>query len=511
MYNINAIMYEIFSKINCMKLKTTYYKHLNIIMIQHIDATQTSLLVDENYDNYIPHEFFIKFIRDKDYINLEKYKKVYDDLLYKDNYFLNFDLLNKYIKENYNYVIFIMLYLYINPFDLKELLNNESTNEQYSPQYNVILDYNFTLERNYHNNVMDVYNVKHNKLFSLYNLYKENYINIDCSELKCFDIFDENRLSICKYNAKTQKCETNKYDIHTIMPKTLNKIYGINTIYKFNIPELNKTIYLFGEEHIHPEFEIDIKSEINVCELLLSLPNNHKDINFDIFLETPYISNYNKYYTQVKQISYMQDYITIIKPNCLQINKEKCPYKNVRFHYMDIRSSLSSEFYKYMYMIHLDHMSIHDKNILFLNKNPTFSIFFNNLLIKSKIGKNLSKIKDIKLRKHLYNIFYFKLRNFYRMLTNNTEYIYDLFALVMDFYTVVRMFMTFLDNTTPKNIIYYAGTQHIKNVAKVLSLINSKLYDTDEPQDISVTEEYNYINPNNELWVNIPHSFFTFN
>lgn len=503
--NINKFIYDILKKLKCSnKFKLTYDERLNILLIQ---SKEFNILLDNNGNKYNPYEFFLNIIYDKDIKKLKKYKIIYKDLLYKDNYYLSYSSIKKLLFTNYNYVLFIMLYIYINPFNLIDL--NNRTIEQFDPNYNFILDYDFVYLNkiyNFDENELYIYHEKKNKLFDLFNLYKEKYYNDECSNIKCFDIFDTNNLSICKMikHKNDFVCVKNKYKTDVIVTPELNKIYGIKEIYKFFIPKLNKIIYLFGEEHSHPIFTIN-NNEINVVDLLLSLPNQFEN-NIDIFLETPYLSKINKYYSQIKQESYMQDYITVIKNACLQINKEKCPYSNVRFHYMDIRSSTQNEFYR--------EMDLYNKNIdRFIEKYPNYENFFKQILLQTKIGKDLLKIRNKRLRIQLKDILYFMIRNIFREIHANKEMI-PLFinVRIMDFYTIVRMFMTFSDETSPQNIFYYAGSEHIRNIAKILHNIN--IYESDainklSDESINTIEEYKFINKDDDF-VTIPNNFFTF-
>lgn len=95
-------------------------------------------------------------------------------------------------------------------------------------------------------------------------------------------------------------------------------------------------MYLFGDVHVKKllcragvQIKMTIVNVIN--DAIVSNPNKI----IDVYLEHPF-ANKHKKYNEYRDNSYLSKVNTAFG-DCLLANKSKCPYKNVRFHYVDIR------------------------------------------------------------------------------------------------------------------------------------------------------------------------------
>ena len=105
-------------------------------------------------------------------------------------------------------------------------------------------------------------------------------------------------------------------------------------------------IYLFGDYHEKKRKCSDLTKEITTIEKFLeSTFIVNKKITIDFYLEEQFISRFfNKTnfsfgdlpIRQTDRESYLED-VSNYFSNCFQVIKTNCPYKNTRFHYVDVR------------------------------------------------------------------------------------------------------------------------------------------------------------------------------
>jgi len=129
----------------------------------------------------------------------------------------------------------------------------------------------------------------------------------------------------------------------------------------------------------------------------------------------------------------------------------RCPYRNLRTHYIDFRNSISN------------------RNIISINplSDPDAFIFeVRKLLTQGKVAKQIASIKDVTARYALMRFVDFYTTGGYKKMHKYTKSK----DIVMDLYGIARLLREF-DPTleknnsqfkgTSENIIYYAGGAHI--------------------------------------------------
>jgi len=281
-------------------------------------------------------------------------------------------------------------------------------------------------------------------------------------------------------------------------------IEGPTTFDEYIIPVLSKHIYLFGDNHSNNKIckNSDIKP-IPFEQFLENIFIKNPDKIMDFYIEHPFISKKIYTYEFVGANSDNDWYITRIQKYfklCLTVDKSKCKYKNVRFHYVDIRNI--NELITKIHLLYID--------ISNFNANSDKQEWINKLLplIKKDIitvYNMLSNIdieelfRETKIQKQFYNItnknykdWFIKyytlqfdmvkknlLKNMKTMMSYDgiknkflTTWLLELPGVLMDAYTIGRIFRSFEDGS-PKNIIIYVGEWHIDNIKNMLNQIKA--------------------------------------
>ena len=278
------------------------------------------------------------------------------------------------------------------------------------------------------------------------------------------------------------------------------------TEYKYG----ERTIGIFGEYHnIDKPTKISKNTTLTFSGFISSLLTQ-STIQYDLFVEMPYINKRLK----GSRIHKSNTMLSIIQKNykdCLSVVKH-CPYKNLRAHYTDYRTSTSFEksiVFKVYNELDLKKpfpKAIRDHEIF---KNPI-------LFYKREQTKVLGIFKDPKILKQLRNVpknidikkFFLKsvknmereFKQFLKMYWSNVDpaiiinslktyskffsaivsefinFFIDLNNVVMDVYTISRMFRTFnrTPEEDPKNIIVYVGNNHAETYRHFMEYIKAK-------------------------------------
>ena len=278
----------------------------------------------------------------------------------------------------------------------------------------------------------------------------------------------------------------------------VNIIQGPIRLIELHSATLDKHIYLFGDSHKRAT-TCDVYDSTHILTFLRNIIKNNNDKRLDIFIETSFISHKVTPHI-LKRFDSGDNYLDDVRSefkDCLQITKAKCKYPNVNFHYSDIRSSfellevltsltggmrfdmieMTPQFPKIM----SDLMGIFGN----LEKNKNY------ILNQTKIIKQLTNIKDVKVQQIIVQFINEKFANYDNQLrvaisdyTNkqsmDNKFSFTLTAtmfagFLMDMYTISRMMRTFSDGHSPKHIIEYAGDAHISVMKTILTKLGFKM------------------------------------
>jgi hypothetical protein len=284
---------------------------------------------------------------------------------------------------------------------------------------------------------------------------------------------------------------------------SLTKKYLINgPITAIRLCNKNKILYIFGDQHNKNQTECkysDSNDSIDIDKFLLLFMKSNKTIRYDIFCEM----NENMYEDfdinyKVKQLEYNNIYIYNVFKLFQSNIKDK--YKNFKFHYTDIRSSLLLfriiEEYYHLYIYNTKYIG--KIYITLLEESKILILTFIKLLDNNKfIKKIINRYNHIKIKKKICNIYKYILyyskeiiniidnliifikKNLYTKIinfnddTNNyiiikidkiTELISYIGVLIIDLYFIRR----FLDKDYINNVILYTGTFHLINISYLL-------------------------------------------
>ena len=336
----------------------------------------------------------------------------------------------------------------------------------------------------------------------------------------------------------------NFYNYKTIqIPKSFY-ISGLIKFAVYKNEKLNKIIYLLGEQHsltnLCDNNEINTKNVIpyyKASDFFFSLLKSgiKGENNLDVFLEMNYnsLDKNNKFFRKIPEYqvnSYMlQTFTQIYDNNCKPIytktlykEDDVCLYdRNIRFHHADLRY-IDDKFVIYIRLLFFTQYrsmlgvvgedSDYDKNIKqILSEHLDYDkkkllILFNSSIFLEKIKKQIRNIKIDYIREFfdqrlldftelcIYNINE-DLLSVHYIKSMTTPQLYDtniwltvqtIFTDIMDMYLMSRVFRSFYDENgneiyDSKNIIIYAGNQHIKNYIKMF-------------EDLNFEEKYHYTN-----------------
>lgn len=291
-------------------------------------------------------------------------------------------------------------------------------------------------------------------------------------------------------------------------------INGPNNIIRLENGE--KILYIFGDYHIQTQLQLecpinDEYESIDIDKLLLKFIKEEKKEEYDLFIE-----NDISYFKHENNISYKANYINQIRKlfnSKIEFNKNQIitnkKYPNFRFHYSDIRESLTFLNLYNIYYIPTDLVyNIRElKNIIkerqeilldlkklliYLNSNDNKYInkiknvykdkkiqveinkIFNEIIIANLndiikntsyiinyINTNINKIKNI----DIYFKNFDKLRwDIFLKIKENKKNIRQVLTVLTDLYLIRR----FLDKDYINKSILYTGSAHMVNILFIL-------------------------------------------
>lgn len=364
----------------------------------------------------------------------------------------------------------------------------------------------------------EIYGKSVNEIDVLQNIIKNCTNNIDCvkrqldctvktNEKECFTKKDDNGFNECYFtrthpNPKVPDigyCSSSllNYPIDLNL-KDIKYIIGLT--YYSVLTGYNKMIHLCGEFHKNIDYNlinlnknILPENSIDIHDYLLSLAPSYPDKNFDIFLETKYKTLESPNY-RYSGTSHMGKFTQVIQ-DCLLRDKRKCKYTekypNIKFHYVDYRHTENSYFD--ILTTKISTAKSNERADILSYFDIPFETLFSEIIFKyTKISKNLNAITDESLRMLIYN--YFKSHLFELYTKGKDEHeeqwatnLQDFCAMCVDFYTVSRMFRSFLNIDgsiyTPTNIYYYCGQGHAIHVFNLLRYLEFQVLIENVVQD----------------------------
>ena len=265
------------------------------------------------------------------------------------------------------------------------------------------------------------------------------------------------------------------------------------------ILESGKHFYIFGDHHFKRRGCLGYDDYINISDLIEDSINT-SDKFIDVFLEIDFITDNTIEEVKQKYIDPNTDYITEIYhrfKDCF--NKKDCRFQNARFHYSDIRSiGIFAEYMSFVQniqgLVDLFNAGLIDRNKF----NEVFKILLSegidivkriprkpeDLYLISKVNKQLYNINDKDISTKIYDYFNaqiteklilaqivwktYDINSSYEEIHPGINLYVDVFSILMDFYIVGRSFRNFNNESSPNNIIIYAGEIHTDNIQKFI-------------------------------------------
>jgi hypothetical protein len=301
-----------------------------------------------------------------------------------------------------------------------------------------------------------------------------------------------------------------------------NFIKGPVSITEHYSKKYNKHIYIFGDYHSietkcrkesTPGNSISISSFLGILPYLTNPDGTPKLL--DYFFEFDYKSRTFNPKLEGEYRGYGKEIYDMYE-NCLQIEKDVCKYKNIRFHYSDIRSIpiLFNFLLYYYYLLEILHKNVNNAQQYYelidwvelnqLTKDPMK--YLESTKTKTKIHKQYSKLQYPELEKEIENFYKSIIIDLFRQYLHeqfitSTKTILELdndlkniekrleksieittkvllmgISRLMDLYLVSRMFRKFKNikgrfSEPPTNIIVYVGEQHAENYRRFLDYL----------------------------------------
>lgn len=338
-----------------------------------------------------------------------------------------------------------------------------------------------------------------------------------------------------KNRSKSMSISKHKKDIAIV--KNVKYIVGPISVTEHISPEFNKKFLIFGDIHSYNTVcpkDYSNKNTIhfnNYLQKLFKTRDENGDLKqFDLFVEFDYKPKHSKkIYEGIEgffkrserypeNIYFSQLYDEFYE--CFKVDKKDCKFKNVRFHYADVRigkeiqvvvEDLWFDILDFINLLEegeLSHKQIKYFETLFKNKyKPSLInknlINFKNLLIKNKIDKQIENVTDSFI-KHLlldmkntflkesidltkiyesdiYDFFTVNLKDNFdskikvKKLEKFEQRLADLHTSLMDMYTIGRIFRVYKDGSqNSENIIIFAGDFHSNVYREFLTKIGFK-------------------------------------
>lgn len=265
----------------------------------------------------------------------------------------------------------------------------------------------------------------------------------------------------------------------------------------------NRHFYIFGDEHIKKH---KCNNAIHIADFLENLESLDKPI--DIFIEIEYDSpKFQR--SEPLPGQYIYDIYHKFK-NSLSYNKVYSKYRNIRFHYADIRNysdqvndlhiysiKLYKDIRKRMQNIYKYDTSIEYQNETLkilceimndINSRNLFPLVNDKIMIESKINKQLENIIDTNIHSKIKDFFIDKLNKYIFSWEEFSMYAIDIFEnypitdkiiplaelidklslyimTIMDFYLISRSFRY------SNNVIIYAGESHAEVYRDLLKFL----------------------------------------
>lgn len=254
----------------------------------------------------------------------------------------------------------------------------------------------------------------------------------------------------------------------------LNKIKNLIAVMFRKMKIGEKTFYLIGENHHHPDMcEPDDKS-VFIDGLIRSVIKAYPSRTYDVFLEIEMLKTGIKE-EHKRTISISFNLLIKNFNKCLRLTDRMCE-KNLRVHYVNYRDYL-----KYLY--ETSHQKIYgtspDKLDLeyikeLINKTK-------RIIISQKVLKQYDNIQNRELAKKIYEWFSLRMiekigliEGLYSQFEGSRKVkfqlaftLYLLIGDIMDIYAAGRMFRDFGEYNS-KFIIYYAGAVHAETMYELL-------------------------------------------
>jgi hypothetical protein len=288
-----------------------------------------------------------------------------------------------------------------------------------------------------------------------------------------------------------------QFDCRTLPIENVKYILGPSTYYEYQIGD--RTVTLFGELHL-PITRSQLVPEMTSQNTLIfssyvhSLAVQNPDKTYDLMFESIFFPSKGEkkpsIFDYVGSSSPAANSIVFEFFRCIfEVYREKCPYANLRLHYIDFRNNKDIEAVvsKMDYMIGEFYTTSPDNLKIFLDGAGKELL---SLLDDPKIRKQFDAIKNDFLRQKLRDYFAsnFSSLSEWVMESVNTGKMSEGFELytaiisqILDIYALARIFRDFEKSRsvtqfggTAKNVIYYAGDDHIQNLKGFFSELGIK-------------------------------------
>ena len=275
------------------------------------------------------------------------------------------------------------------------------------------------------------------------------------------------RRSVDRSGLLFNKPDSLKYRIKycDILPlKNIENILGPITYREYSKDDVN--IFLFGENHsILEDCHTPINNSITFAGFLKSLLSQRSNTFYDFYLEHPYHYSSRRASDKSVNMNLIEDAFGRF---CLSKVK-KCPYENVRMHYIDYRhgienktiEKLTGKYIEFLY----DQKQPTEDDLSFKTYEKYMTYIQEFIETDTRLQKQLQDNRKI-IMDFLY-IYMAKIRiNTRRKDVITVNDFLDVFTIIMDVYALGRMFRTFNLKehekmpSKPQNIIIYVGDYH---------------------------------------------------
>ena len=245
--------------------------------------------------------------------------------------------------------------------------------------------------------------------------------------------------------------------------QNITSILGPFMYREYNYNGIN--ISIFGERHQIKNLKTCIKdahNTVSIANFIKTILILNPKKKYDVYTEIDYINRENIHRPDMWDLNFSLSMVQREFRECLSLTKSGCQYDNLRMHYADPRRNIIPSLRELASMAYGDKAKLTEAFALKI-LDEVNEVLASNGLIKKELEKSYLKHE---ISKFIFDELGQLIKQ--RSRIGNSM---DIAALIMDIYTLARMFRQFKKGDPIENIILYAGGLHSATYCKFIETV----------------------------------------